>query len=108
MLHRRAGRRRSAASKIRELIRQQIDMLGRYECVDGGWAYYDIEVPDAAAQRLDDQLRHGHGPGGPGRGPRGGHRRARAARCDRAMASIRRQRKPDFSYCYGEYLKYGR
>ena len=22
------------------------------------------------------------------------------------MASIRRQRKPDFSYCYGEYLKY--
>ena len=25
---------------------------------------------------------------------------------DRAMASIRRQRKPDFSYDYGEYLKF--
>ena len=27
---------------------------------------------------------------------------------DRAMASIRRQRKPDFSYLYGEYLNGGR
>ena len=30
--------------KIRELIAQQIDMLGRYEVVDGGWAYYDFEA----------------------------------------------------------------
>ena len=30
--------------KIRELIAQQIDMLDRYEVVDGGWAYYDFEA----------------------------------------------------------------
>ena len=29
--------------KIRGLMEQQIDMLGRYECVDGGWAYYDFD-----------------------------------------------------------------
>ena len=30
--------------KIRELIAQQIDMLDRYEVVNGGWAYYDFEA----------------------------------------------------------------
>ena len=30
--------------RIRELIEQQIDMLDRYEVVDGGWAYYDFDA----------------------------------------------------------------
>jgi hypothetical protein len=91
--------------KIHELIKQQIDMLDRYEVVDGGWAYYDMvagtkkpagssisfvtaavlvglaeakEVNEIAPQRL----------------------------IDRGKASIIRQRKPDFTYDYGEYLKY--
>jgi len=91
--------------RIRQLIRQQIEMLCRYECVDGGWAYYDFVA----------QTQH----------PSGSSisfvsatalialRAAKQAGVDpperivrRAMDSIRRQRKPDFSYCYGEYLKY--
>ncbi len=91
--------------KIRELIRQQIGMLDRYEVVDGGWAYYDFiagtkkpagsstsfvtatvlvslweakNVGEEAPQRL----------------------------IDRGKASIMRQRKPDFAYDYSEYLKY--
>ncbi len=30
--------------KIHELIRQQIDLLDRYETVDGGWGYYDFKA----------------------------------------------------------------
>jgi hypothetical protein len=95
-----ADRRR----KILALVEQQIDMLDRYEVVDGGWAYYDFKaktkkpsdstmsfVTAAVLVALHE---------------------ARQAGADvperliqRAMASIRRQRKPDFSYLYGEYLK---
>ena len=67
MLHRRPADP-ERCRKIRELIEQQIGMLGRYECVDGGWCLLRLRVSHAAAQRLDDQLRHGHGLGGAGRG----------------------------------------
>ncbi|HID78694.1 MAG TPA: hypothetical protein EYP56_22215 [Planctomycetaceae bacterium] len=91
--------------KIRRLLRQQIELLGRYECVDGGWCYYDfnahtkkpsgssisfvsatvlVAFHEASQLGLDIPQRL----------------------VNRAMDSIRRQRKPDFSYCYGEYLKY--
>ncbi len=57
--------------KIRALIDQQIGMLVRYECLSGGWCYYDdVRVPDAASQRFHDQLRDRHGAGGDGRRPR--------------------------------------
>ena len=32
------------ATKIHELIKQQIDLLDRYETVDGGWGYYDFKA----------------------------------------------------------------
>jgi hypothetical protein len=90
--------------KIRDLIAQQIDMLDRYEVVDGGWAYYDFEahtrqpsgstisfVTATVLVALDEARRVG------------------VATPDRLIqrgkASILRQRKPDFSYYYGEYLK---
>ena len=30
--------------KIEATLRQQIELLERYECVDGGWGYYDFDV----------------------------------------------------------------
>jgi len=90
--------------KIRGLINHQIGMLARYECVDGGWWYYDFNArtkkPSGASSSFTTAtvlvaLE--------------GAKRAGAdvpqRLIDRATASIRRQRKPDFSYCYGEYLK---
>jgi hypothetical protein len=91
--------------KIEALIRAQIDFLVRYESVDKGWGYYDFRIGSqrpatdstsfmtAAALvalreakdigiELPDRLVEG------------------------AVASIHRQRKPDASYLYGEYLKY--
>ncbi|MEX2579917.1 MAG: hypothetical protein WD342_12740 [Verrucomicrobiales bacterium] len=96
-----AGRR----EKIVDLVNGQIERLGRYESVDGGWGYYDFRV---GSQR-----------------PTSSSISFTTATClialheakaldgvevpqdlvDRAVASIERQRKPDHSYLYGEYLK---
>jgi hypothetical protein len=91
--------------RIRELIEQQIDMLQRYEVIDGGWAYYDLNahtrkpsgstmsfVTAAVLVALHEAKQVGI--------------EVPQKIIDRAMASIRRQRKPDFSYLYGEYLKW--
>lgn len=87
-----------------ELINGQIDLLGRYESVDGGWGYYDFRV--GTAKPSSDSISF------------------TTATClvafreasalpgvvlpqpliDRAIDSIERQRKEDFSYLYGEYL----
>jgi hypothetical protein len=90
--------------QLRELIAQQIDMLDRYEVVDGGWAYYDFDahtrkpsgstisfVTATVLVALDEARQVGVDT--PDR------------LIDRGKASILRQRKPDFSYYYGEYLK---
>jgi len=93
------------ARKIHELIRQQIDLLDRYETVDGGWGYYDFKahtkkpsdssnsfVTAAVLIALAEAKKVGED--------------APQRLIDRGKASIIRQRKPDFSYDYGEYLKY--
>ncbi len=91
--------------KIGQLIDQQIELLGRYECVDGGWCYYDFDyrtqkpggssisfVTATVLVAFDEARQAGFD--------------VPERLIQRGMASIRRQRKPDFSYCYGEYLKY--
>jgi squalene cyclase len=103
-LHRRAAGDAGRQRRIRELIVGQIDLLRRYESVDGGWSYYDFRVgakrpasdstsfvtatvliafEDAKKVGVEipqDLLRRG-------------------------IDSMKRQRKNDFSYAYGEYLK---
>lgn len=91
--------------QLKTLVEGQIDMLQRYECIDGGWCYYDLEV---RAKR----------PGGSSISFVSAtvlvalHEAKEAGievpekPVQRAVASIQRQRKPDFSYFYGEYLKY--
>jgi hypothetical protein len=104
MLRRHAGDA-ERCRKIRELIQHQIGMLGRYECVNGGWAYYDFDfhtqrpagstisfVTATVLVALDAARREGI--------------QAPERLVERAKASILRQRNPDFSYDYGEYLKY--
>jgi hypothetical protein len=90
--------------RIREAIGQQIELLDRYEVVDGGWAYYDFDVGakkpagssicfvTATVMIAFDDARSV-----------GIHVPERLV--ERGQDSILRQRKPDFSYLYGEYLK---
>ena len=91
--------------KVADIIRGQLEKLVHYETLSGGWCYYDFE--DRTAQ------------------PNGSTisfvtatvlvalREARDAGVeppkrliDRAIDSIHRQRKPDFTYLYGEYIKW--
>lgn len=88
-----------------EFLREQIALLQRYESVDHGWGYYDFRVGSqrpatdsmpfvtaAALVALYEAQQIGV--------------RIPAELVRHAMASIQRQRNPDFSYLYGEYLKY--
>jgi hypothetical protein len=90
---------------IKEVMQQQIKMLQTYESIDGGWGYYDfnaqtkqpsgssisfvnatglVALKDAQSSGVEvpDKL------------------------VSRALSAIKRQRLPDHSYLYGEYLKY--
>jgi hypothetical protein len=90
--------------QIRTAIAQQIELLDRYEVVDGGWAYYDFEAGTkkpagssisfvtATVLIAFDEARNA-GFAIPER------------LVERGKDSILRQRKPDFTYLYGEYLK---
>jgi hypothetical protein len=90
---------------IVELIQMQFDMLKRYESVDGGWGYYDFRYQ--ANQPTSDSISFVNGT------VLVALSEARDIGVDpperivkRAIAAIERQQKPDFSYLYGEYLKY--
>lgn len=90
---------------IGELIRAQYDFLSRYESVDGGWGYYDFRTgsqrPGSSSTSFVNAtvliaFREAADAGFP----------PPEAMTQRAIAALRRQQKPDFSYLYGEYLKY--
>ena len=91
--------------KIEVVMAQQVQMLQRYESVDGGWGYYDFNLqtkqPSGSSISFVNAtglvaLREAQ--------DRGIEIPKRLT--DRAIAAIRRQKLPDHSYLYGEYLKY--
>lgn len=102
--------RRHAADPARQeqllaLLRTQYDYLERYESVDGGWGYYDFRAgtrkpaTDSTSFMSAAVLVAFHKAREVGAEPP-------APLVQRAVDSILRQQKPDFSYLYGEYLKY--
>ncbi|MGQ9564592.1 MAG: prenyltransferase/squalene oxidase repeat-containing protein [Thermogutta sp.] len=91
-------------AELRTVMEGQLDRLLRYECLAGGWAYYDFDygtqkpggstisfITATVLVALHEAKQVGL--------------ESPEKVIDRAKASILRQRKPDFSYCYGEYLK---
>ncbi len=87
--------------KINEMIKQQIDLLRRYEVVSGGWAYYEFgartQPPSwtsmsfctcAILVALHDARERGFDVPQP--------------MIDKAIESVLRQRRPDFSILYAE------
>jgi hypothetical protein len=90
---------------IEEKIREQIQLLARFESVDGGWGYYDFKVgaqrpaTDSTSFTTATALIALHeakkiGVESPER------------LIKTSFNSIIRQQKPDFSYLYGEYMKW--
>ncbi len=91
--------------QIVELIKQQYDLLDRYESVDGGWGYYDFRVGSKkpasssisfvnAAVLVAMQEAKTTGAKPPEK------------LVNRAISATKRQQLPEYSYLYGEYLKW--
>jgi hypothetical protein len=98
------GQSQQTRDKIDELIRGQITMLEKYESIDGGWGYYDFVAqarkPTGSSISFVNAtvliaLKEAELVGVS----------APEKIVKRAMEAIVRQRKPDFTYLYGEYLK---
>lgn len=103
-LHRRAAADPAAQQKWKDLAAAQAELLERYSFVGGGWSYYDFltgsQTPGDAAFSFTTAT------------ALIALREARSIGVEfperltkKAIASIRRQQKPDFSYAYGEYLR---
>ena len=87
--------------RIRREIAAQIDRLGRSESVNGGWGYYDFHVrsqkPASSAMSFTTAtgliaLHEATSVGVP----------APRKLVERAVASVRRMRRPDFGYLYSD------
>ena len=103
-LHERAAGDAERQARLKKLAIEQADLLARYSFVGGGWSYYDFEVGSQTpgdvgfsfctataliALKEAEEL----GVDFPER------------LTNKAIASLVRQQKPDFSYAYGEYLR---
>lgn len=104
-LHSRHDGDSSKQTKIEELIRQQFDMLTRYESVDGGWGYYDFRYQ--GNQPTSSSISFVNGT------VLTAFAEAKAIGLEpservvrRAIAATKRMQKRDFTYLYGEYLQY--
>jgi hypothetical protein len=105
LLHARHAAEPERQATIRECIASQVELLDRYESIDGGWGYYDFEIgarrPAASPNSFTTATvllaladARDLGVAVPPR------------LFDRGLTVIRRQAKPDRSYLYGDYLKY--
>lgn len=103
-LHARAADDPEKQAKLKEVAAGQADLLRRYSFLAGGWGYYDMlvgtQIPSDASNSfctatvliaLDEAKSIGV--------------EFPKELIDKAMASMYRQLKPDFSYDYGEYLR---
>ena len=91
--------------KIEEVMAQQVQMLQRYESVDGGWGYYDFNLQTKQPSGSSISFVNATGLVALKETQERGIEIPKRL-TDRAIAAIRRQRLPDHSYLYGEYLKY--
>jgi hypothetical protein len=103
-MHRRETKDAARRAKIKEVIATQVDRLGRYESVDGGWGYYDFKA--GAKQPSSDSISFVNAAALlPLHEARALGVEVPEKLVQRAIAATKRQQKDDFSYLYGEYLK---
>ena len=91
--------------KIEDLIRQQFEALTQYESVDGGWGYYDFKIGAAHPSTDSTSFVNAAVLVAMYEAKRIGVEPPEKI-VQRAVVATQRQRRPDFTYLYGEYLKY--
>jgi hypothetical protein len=90
---------------IKELINSQFDRLQRYESVDGGWGYYDFSVGSQKPAAITTSFTTATGLIALHDAKEAGLEPPERL-VKRAIATMNRQRKPDFTYVYSENHKY--
>lgn len=104
-LYHRAAGDEQRQQRLYEAIEVQVEKLARYSYLNGGWGYYDFDYitqtpagsPNSfttATGLVALHLAQEIGIEFPERLTK------------KAIASIKRQRQPDFAYAYGEYLRF--
>ena len=100
----RPGTDEAKKTRIKEAITIQIDLLQRYESVDGGWGYYDMRYQTAKPSSSSISFVNAAG--------LVALKAAQDAGAEvpeklvkRAIAATQPQRKSDNTYAYGEYIK---
>ena len=103
-LHQRASGNEELQKELVELLKYQVDRLHRYQSINGGWGYYDLNAhtrrPSSssisfttATVLISLHEAESLGIDFP------------SDRTRQAVDSILRQRYPDYAYAYGEYLR---
>ncbi len=85
--------------KLKEMIASQVEMLDRFESVDGGWGYYDFRAEARTPTSSPTSFTTATGLIALLRAREAGVAVPEKV-LQRAAATIRRQQKPDFSYYY--------
>ena len=91
--------------KIQDVMAQQIKMLQTYESIDGGWGYYDFNAQTKQPSGSSISFVNATGLVALKDANKSGVQ-VPTKLVNRALSAIKRQRLPDHSYLYGEYLKY--
>ena len=99
------SKERKKRESIEKVMAQQIKMLETYESIDGGWGYYDFNAQTKRPSGSSISFVNATGlialKEAESIGIEVPEKLVR-----RALDAIKRQRLPDHSYLYGEYLKY--
>ena len=104
-MHDRHAQNPEMLEKIASAIESQFDMLTRYESVDGGWGYYDFRYGTKRPSSDSISFVNASGLVAFHKVRERGYEPPSAV-VQRAIDATVRQQKSDFSYLYGEYLKY--
>ena len=90
--------------KLIEIITQQVKMLEKYESIDGGWGYYDFRAKTQKPSGSSISFVNATGLIALKKAEEIGVN-IPSKLVNRSLNAILRQRLPDHSFLYGEYLK---
>lgn len=90
---------------LERLIKEQMECLKRFASVDGGWGYYDFRAQAATPTSDSTSFVNATVLIAMKVAKESGIEPSKKV-VDKAVAATVRQRKPDFTYLYGEYLKH--
>jgi len=104
-MHERRSENDPSREEIAQLIAKQFESLQRYESVDGGWGYYDFRYHSARPTSDSTSFTTASILVGLYEAKQIGVVPPQRL-VDRAVDSIKRQQKPDYSYLYAEDQKF--